>query len=171
MRLICWTKSLTLTTWTSGGSPNSRRLETLRSTAWFVLLRQKHQTNVARLVNNPLFLNHADTVPELVVLLEDNRNNQFNHIYGDDGRFEVCDAALTQRYFAHNLYIGQSLVATVAANRQKCYTEYIYVYCVDDMAETLRMFGESVDAGGLHPALDGQGEDRRDDKHADVCPG
>ena len=114
---------MTLTTWTSGGSPNSRRLETLRSTAWFVLLRQKHQTNVARLVNNPLFLNHADTVPELVVLLEDNRNNQFNHIYGDDGRFEVCDAALTQRYLAHNLYIGQSLAATVAANRQKCYTE------------------------------------------------
>ena len=27
------------------------------------------------------------------------------------------------------------------------------------------------DVGGLRPAWDDQGEDRRDDKHADVCPG
>ena len=49
------------------------------------LLTQKHQTNVARLVNNQLFLNHADTVPELVVLLEDCRNNRFNLICGTSG--------------------------------------------------------------------------------------
>ena len=80
---------MTLTTWTSGGSPNSRRLGTLRSTAWFGLLAQKHQTNVARIVNNQRFQNHADTVPELVVLLEDYRNNRFNLICGDVGRLEV----------------------------------------------------------------------------------
>ena len=60
------------------------------------LLTQKHQTNVARLVNNPLFRNHADTVPELVVLLEDYRNNRFNLICADVSRLEVCDAALTR---------------------------------------------------------------------------
>ena len=60
------------------------------------LLTQKHQTNVAGLVNNTLFQNHADTVPELVVLLEDCRNNRFNLICGDVGRLEVCIASLTR---------------------------------------------------------------------------
>ena len=62
--------------------------------AVLVLLTQKHQTNVAGLVNNPLFQNQADTVPELVLLLEDCRNNRFNLICGDVGRLEVCIAAL-----------------------------------------------------------------------------
>ena len=35
------------------------------------LLTQKHQTNVARVINNQLFRNKADTVSELVVPLED----------------------------------------------------------------------------------------------------
>ena len=60
------------------------------------LVTQKHHTNVARLVNNPLFRNHADTVPEFVVLLEDDGNNRFNVICGDDWRLEVWDAALTR---------------------------------------------------------------------------
>ena len=60
------------------------------------LLTQKHQTNVARVINNLLFRNQADTVPELVVLLEDYQNNRFNIICGDVGRLEVCDAALTR---------------------------------------------------------------------------
>ena len=46
--------------------------------AVLVLLTQKHQTNVAGLVNNTLFQNHADTVPELVVLLEDYQNNIYD---------------------------------------------------------------------------------------------
>ena len=37
-------------------------------------------------------------------------------------------------------------MATVEAIRQKCYTDYIYAYSVDDMAETSRMFVGSVDA-------------------------
>ena len=60
------------------------------------LLTQKHQTNVARVINNLLFRNQADTVSELVVLLEDYQNNRFNLICGDIGRLEVCDAALTR---------------------------------------------------------------------------
>ena len=60
------------------------------------LLTQKHQTNVARLVNNPLFRNNADTVTDLVVLMEDYRNNRFDVICGDDGRLEVWDTALTR---------------------------------------------------------------------------
>ena len=53
------------------------------------LLTQKHQTNVAWLVNTPLFRNHADTGPELVVLLEDFRNYLFNLVCGDVGGLEV----------------------------------------------------------------------------------
>ena len=60
------------------------------------LLTQKHQTNVALLVNNLLFWNKADTVPELVVLLEDYRNYRFDLTCGDVGRLAVCDAALTR---------------------------------------------------------------------------
>ena len=60
------------------------------------LQTQKHQTNVARLVNNLLFQNHADTVPELVVLLVDCQNNRFNLICEEAGRLEVCDATLTR---------------------------------------------------------------------------
>ena len=60
------------------------------------LLTQKHQTNVARVINNLLFRNKADTVSELVVLLEDYQNNLFNLICEEAGRLEVCDAALTR---------------------------------------------------------------------------
>ena len=70
---------------------------------WAVLglLTQKHQTNVARVINNLLFRNQADTVPELVVLLEDYQNNRFNLICGDVGRLAVCDAALTRSGSLH----------------------------------------------------------------------
>ena len=47
-------------------------------------MTQKHQTNVAQLVNNPLFRNHTDTVPDFV-LLEDDRNNRFDVICGTSG--------------------------------------------------------------------------------------
>ena len=60
------------------------------------LLTQKHQTNVARVINNLLFRNKADTVSELVVPLEDYQNNRFSLICGDVGRLAVCDAALTR---------------------------------------------------------------------------
>ena len=43
------------------------------------LLTQKHQTNMSRGLSKTLFQNHADTVPELVVLLEDYQNNRFRH--------------------------------------------------------------------------------------------
>ena len=60
------------------------------------LLTQKHQTNVARVINNLLFRNKADTVSELVVPLEDYQNNLFTLICEEAGRLAVCDAALTR---------------------------------------------------------------------------
>ena len=65
------------------------------------LLTQKHQTNVTRPLNDQRFRNHADTVPELVVLLEDYQNNLFNLICGDVGRLEVRNAALTRSGTLH----------------------------------------------------------------------
>ena len=143
--------------------------------AVLVLLTQKHQTNVAGLVNNTLFQNHADTVPELVVLLEDCRNNRFNLVCGDVGRLEVCIAALTRSGTCVQPVLwavagcdGCGDPAEVLHRAHQC------ALCYRHGGDVAEVWGVSRhdpgDGGVLHPAWDHQGEDRRDDKHDDVCP-
>ncbi|EMD45074.1 COP9 signalosome complex subunit 1, putative [Entamoeba histolytica HM-3:IMSS] len=100
------------------------------------LLTQKHQTNVIHLINNSKFRNHADTVPELVILLDDYKQNKFSKICNDVQQLE--------KYFQFNLYFNQSINNVINCIKRKCYIEYIFAYSVVDMNVMAKMFGDSL---------------------------
>nr|BAN40464.1 COP9 signalosome complex subunit 1B, putative [Entamoeba invadens] len=100
------------------------------------LLTQKHKVNVENLVNNSKFRNQANTVPELVVLLEDYKQNKFANICNDVRQLEKC--------MKYNLYFGQNIGSVIATVRSKCYIEYIFAYSVVDMNLMAKMFGDSL---------------------------
>ncbi|KAL7715858.1 COP9 signalosome complex subunit 1B [Entamoeba marina] len=102
------------------------------------LLTQNHQVNVVRLINNSKFRNHADTIPELVKLLDDYKENKFSLISSDVKRLE--------KYMKYNLYFGQNLSSVVSTIKQRCYKEYIFSYSVVDMNLMAKMFGEPLQA-------------------------
>lgn len=101
------------------------------------LLTQNHKMNVERLINNPKFRNHADTIPELVELMNNYKNNKFALISDNVKQLE--------KYFKLNIYFGQNLQSCIHTIKNQCYIEYIFAYSVVDMKLMSKMFGESLD--------------------------
>ena len=100
------------------------------------LLTQTHKRNVEKLVTNAKFRNHADCIPELTVLLENYKSNNFALI--------CQNVKSLEKYFRCNLYFGQNLANCISTIKSKCYIEYIFAYSVVDMKLMSEMFGDSL---------------------------
>ena len=100
------------------------------------LLTQPYKICATKLINNPKFRNHANTIPELVVLLNDYKQNKFSLISNDVKQLS--------KYVKFNLYFGQNLNSCVNDIKTKCYIDYIFSYSVVDMNVMSKMFGESL---------------------------